>query len=146
MVLARLGVARAYIFFFNDEDEPQFHGSSGLTRHFKPKPSYFAVAHLLATLGDYRFDRVLHETPGGAYAYRFVHADGPAKAVVAVWSPTGAGKKGALDLDLEGYALAGVTKMPLSPRAAAGPALRPRGGRVRVPFDESPVFLRLERR
>ncbi|MEK7477671.1 MAG: hypothetical protein AAB152_18785 [Candidatus Coatesbacteria bacterium] len=146
MVLARLGVARAYIFFFNDEDEPQFHGSSGLTRHFKPKPSYHAVAHLLATLGDYRFDRVIREDSGKVYAYRFVHGDDPAKAVVAIWSPTGAGKKGTFDLDLEGHALAGVKKMHLSPRAAAGPALRPRGGRVLVPYDESPVFLRLERR
>jgi len=146
MVFARLGIARAYIFFFNDEDVPGLHAAAGLTRNFKPKPSFHAVAHLLKTLGDYRFDRVVREVPGEAYAYRFVHAAGPARSVIAVWSPTGSGKKGALDLDLEGAALLGVTKMPLSARNAAAPALAPRGGRVRVPYDESPVYLLLGHR
>jgi len=147
MVFARLGVARAYIFFFNDEDEPQFHGSSGLTRHFTPKPSYYAVAHLYRTLGEYRFEKVLREEPGKVYAYRFAHDDGR-RAVVAVWSPTGAGGHGMADIELDGYAVAGATRMPLGAKEAKPPALRVRGdrGRVRVPYDESPVYLRLEKR
>jgi serine/threonine-protein kinase ATR len=146
MVFAREGVARAYIFFFNDEDEPGFHAASGLTRKFKPKPSYHAVAHLYRTLGDYRFDRVLREKPGEVYAYLFTHADGPGRAVAAVWSPTGSGKKGILDLALEGYQIAGVTKMPVSERKAPVTQLQAKSGRVRVPYDESPVYLILERK
>jgi serine/threonine-protein kinase ATR len=145
MVFARLGVARAYIFFFNDEDEPSFHAASGLTRKFQPKPSYHAVAHLYRTLGDYRFDNILREEPGKVYAYRFAHADGPNRSVIAVWSPTGSGKKGFLDLALEGYQLVGVTKMPVSGKNATAPQLRAKSGRVRVPYDESPVYLMLER-
>jgi len=144
MVFAREGVARAYIFFFNDEDEPSFHAASGLTRKFQPKPSYHAVAHLYRTLGDYRFDSVLQETPGKVYAYRFVHASGLGKTVIAVWSPTGSKLKGTIDLDLEGCKLAGVTKMPVSGSAAPVPELRAKAGRVRVPYDESPVYLMLE--
>jgi len=146
MVFARMGVARAYIFFFNDEDAPQFHGSSGLTRHFVPKPAYHAVAHLYRTLGDFSFDRAIEETPGQVYAYRFVRANGPSHSIVAIWSPTGSGRTGVFDLDLGGLTLAGATKMPLAERPAAAPKLRPQGGRVRVPYDESPVYLQLERR
>ncbi|HEX3132109.1 MAG TPA: cellulase family glycosylhydrolase [Planctomycetota bacterium] len=46
LVFARLSVDKAYIYFFNDNDDPAFHGSSGVTRNWQPKPSYHAVAHL----------------------------------------------------------------------------------------------------
>ncbi len=144
MVFARLGVERAYIFFFNDEDEPKLHAGAGLTRKWAPKPSYHAVSHLLKTLGEYRFDRVLAETPGEVYAYRFVHGDDPQRAIVAVWSPTGSDRTGTFDLDLDGRTLGAVTKMPVSAKSVAAPKLKAVGGRVRIPIDESPVFVELK--
>jgi len=35
--------------FFNDKDEPQLHGASGITRNFKPKPSFHAIAIMKRT-------------------------------------------------------------------------------------------------
>ncbi len=61
LVFSKLSVARAYIYFFNDDDTPHVHGSSGLTRNFKPKPAFHAVAHLYKTLGDYRFARAIQD-------------------------------------------------------------------------------------
>ena len=69
MIFAALGVDRAYLFFFNDDDTPQVHGSSGLTRHFEPKPAYHAAKWLQRCLGDYRFARVLRDDPTECYAY-----------------------------------------------------------------------------
>lgn len=144
MVFARLGVERAYIFFFNDEDEPKLHAGAGLTRKWQPKPSYHAVSHLLGVLGDYRFDAVIEERVSEVYAYRFIHADDPKRAIVAVWSPTGSDRTGSFELSLEGRTLGAVTKMPLTAKAAAAPKLKPAKGRVRIPVDESPVFVELK--
>ncbi len=63
LVFSTMPVQRAYIYFFNDEDEPKLHASSGITRHFKPKPSYYALGHLQRVLGDYRFERILTNQP-----------------------------------------------------------------------------------
>lgn len=88
-LLARHGVDRAHVFFFDDKDEPQVHGSSGITRNFQPKPAFHALAWLQSSLGDYRFARVEREDAGECFAYEFVHATDPTKKVWAVWKPTG---------------------------------------------------------
>ena len=77
---------------FDDKDEPQIHGSSGLTRQGRPKPAFHAVAHLKKTLGDYRFRRVVEEKPSRNFVYEYVHGDDPRRRIWAVWSPTGTGK------------------------------------------------------
>ncbi len=64
LVFSAMPVERAYIYFFNDEDKASLHASSGLTRHFKPKPSFHAVRHLQQTLGDFRFSRIVNNDPG----------------------------------------------------------------------------------
>ena len=46
LLFAAMDVQRAYLYFFNDSDEPSFHAASGITRNFEPKPSFHAVAHL----------------------------------------------------------------------------------------------------
>jgi hypothetical protein len=89
LLLARHGVDRAHLFFFNDDDKPQVHGSSGLTRNFVPKPAFHSVAWLLKSLGDYRFSRVEREDAGDCYAYEFVHGQNPKDRVWAVWKPSG---------------------------------------------------------
>jgi serine/threonine-protein kinase ATR len=89
LLLARLGVDRAHLFFFNDDDAAQVHGSSGITRKFVPKPAFHALAWLQKSLGDYRFSRVEREDAGECYAYEFTHATDPKKRVWAVWRTTG---------------------------------------------------------
>ena len=41
-----------YLYYYDDNDEPQLHGSSGITRKFIPKPAYYAMAHLYAEEAD----------------------------------------------------------------------------------------------
>jgi len=83
-------VRRAYIYFYNDDDSPSVHGASGLTRHFVPKPSYWACKQLYELLGDYRFVRAVKQLPGDLFVYEFRPDAGSSRAIWAVWSPTGA--------------------------------------------------------
>lgn len=89
LLLARHRVDRAHMFFFNDDDAPSVHGSSGITRKFQPKPSFHAMAWLSKSLGDYRFARVEREDAAECYAYEFVHGQDPNRKVWAVWKPSG---------------------------------------------------------
>jgi hypothetical protein len=142
LLFSKLDVTRAYIFFFDDKDEPQIHGSSGLTRNGKPKPAFHAVAHLFKTLGDYRFARVIEEKPGEVYVYEFVHGDDSEKRIWAVWSPTGSGKKGKIDLKTRNLRLLGAERMPLvagQPTVEHPPTQK---YSISIEYDENPVFLR----
>jgi hypothetical protein len=96
----------------------------------------------LKTLGDYRFRRVLPETPGTVLVYEYVHGDDPKKRIWAVWSPTGSGKHGLVDLKTEGMKFSSAERMPLS--AGEAQAVHPAvgEGKISVEYDESPVFLR----
>ncbi len=140
LVFSAIDVDRAYIFWFNDNDEPHVHGSSGLTRNDQPKPAYHAVAHLYKTLGDYRFDGAIVQAAGDVYAYRYRHVDEPQRVIVAAWSPTGTDRR--VTRTIEAPPVDRAEAMPL----AAGPAPavqveNERPGRVRLEIGESPVFL-----
>jgi hypothetical protein len=88
LLFAKMGIDRAYLFWFNDEDLPQLHGSSGITRNYRPKPSYYALAHLQEVLGGYAFKRVIRENPSTYFHYRFVKP-GTKDTVDVVWKPQG---------------------------------------------------------
>ncbi len=118
LLFSALPVDRAYIYFFNDQDEPHVHGSSGLTRNFVPKPAFHALAHLQRTLGEYRFVRVVADRPGELAVYEFAHGTDPGKRVWAVWSPTGSGREAEVSLPVPAAAVARAERMPLR----AGPA------------------------
>ncbi|CAL1516745.1 cellulase family glycosylhydrolase [Chitinophaga sp. MM2321] len=90
LVFAARDVQRAYLYYYNDEDEAAFHAASGLTRNFKPKMSFWAVKQLYQTLGDYRFKRIVKRDKGELYVYEFEHGSDPKKLVWVAWSPTGA--------------------------------------------------------
>jgi hypothetical protein len=142
LLFAELGVARAYLFWFNDQDEPQVHGSSGLTRNYMPKPSFYAVAHLYATLGDYRFARLVVKKPGDLYVYEFHRGGDEKQRVWVAWSPTGSGRTCEAALPRPPGPIARAERMPLEAGPAeavtwrAGPE-----GTIRLPVSESPVYL-----
>jgi hypothetical protein len=94
LLFSKLDVSRAYIFGFDDKDEPQVHDSSGLTRNGRPKPAFHAVAPLFKTLGDYRFRRVVEEKPGEVFVYEYVLGGDANRRIWAEWSPTGTGRRG----------------------------------------------------
>ena len=141
LLFSKYDIARAYIFFFDDNDEPQIHGSSGLTRQGRPKPAFHAVAHLKKTLGDFRFGRVVAEKQANVFVYEYIHGSDPKKRIWAVWSPTGAGEQRRIELPVDGMTLLSAERTPLA--AGEPPGERPvvRAGRIAVECTESPLFL-----
>jgi hypothetical protein len=129
---------RAYLFWFNDEDQPSLHAASGLTRGYRPKPSYHAVAQLQRVLGAYRFDKVVRQTPE-AYVYQYRQGR---NIVWAAWSPTGTDR-------------VAVTKLPKGPGKVAGveslfPEEKPpvpkagKDGSLECTLSESPIYIRFK--
>lgn len=145
LVFSRRDITRAYIFFFDDNDEPHVHGSSGLTRKGQPKPAFHAVAHLQKTLGEYRFHKVQREDAAGAFVYEFVHGAQPTKRVWAIWSPTGSGKSGRITLRLDGSRIIRAERMPLAAGEVKTMSPAIRNGAVTIEFDECPTYLVLQK-
>lgn len=87
LAFAPMDINRAYLYYFNDEDEAAFHAASGLTRNFVPKMSFYAVKQFYNLLGDFRFARVVKKDAGQTYVYEFRSDAG--KKVWVAWSPTG---------------------------------------------------------
>lgn len=144
LLFSAMDVQRAYLYFFNDSDEPSFHAASGLTRNFEPKPSFHAVGHLYRSLADYRFHRVVIKQERESYAYEFVHATDPKKRIVVAWSPTGSGRTANLDLPLDRGRVVRAEKMPLTSGDAPQVDTTSKSGTTRVEISESPVYLWIE--
>ncbi len=86
-----MGVEKAFVYFFNDDDKYSFHAASGLTRNYQPKPAYHAVAWMLKNLRDYRFGRIVQASLTDGYIYEFLPEKPEAPVVLAVWRATGEG-------------------------------------------------------
>ena len=118
------------------------HASSGLTRHYQPKPSFHAVAHLFATLGDYRFERAVTEKPGELFVTAFRHGAKPDHSIWAAWSPTGTGRKAVTRIRVPGATLERAERMALGAKAPESVRLtHPNGGEIELEVSESPVYL-----
>ncbi len=134
LLTAALPVERAYLYWFNDKDEPQVHGSSGLTRNYVPKPSYHAAVWLQKELGAFRFTRVLKGGPD-VWAYEFTHETGGKKAV-AIWRAVGNPEPVAVP-ELAG----GVSRAEVMPLSAGEPkTVEVKDGKVTVGVDPVLVF------
>ena len=143
LVFSAMPVQRAYIYFFNDEDQPHLHASAGVTRHFEPKPSYYALTHLQRLLGEYRFQSVLINEPGRLRVQEY--RNGSKQIVWAVWSPTGNGNVFTTTLDSVPGRLMDAQHMPLTASPSSPPTAVPVGARqINVPVDESPLYLVFE--
>jgi len=141
LVFARIGLERAYVFFFDDKDEPHVHGSSGITREYKPKPSFYALAHLFQTLGEYRFERVLVEREGDLYVYDFRHGQDRRRGVRVAWSPTGSGRRLRAALPAPPGTIQWAQRMPLKEGPAESVSYNQSGGQITLDVDESPVYM-----
>lgn len=147
LVFSALPVERAYVYFFNDDDKPSVHASSGITRHFQPKPTYYALAHLQRTLGEYRFHSVITNELVRLRVQEYVQGQDARKVIWAVWLPSGEGKQLVATLkDVPGK-LMDSQRMPLAPRAniLTTPAKQGPDGRVELAVTESPVYLFFQR-
>jgi hypothetical protein len=138
LVFSAMPVERAYIYFFNDDDKPSLHASAGLTRHFKPKPSFHAVAHLHRSLGDYRFHSIIRNDSGvRVHEYRH-ESDG--KRVWVAWTPTHDGAPAKVSLANPPGRVVRAERMPL---ADTLPEVKPvaAGSTLEVEVSGSPLYL-----
>lgn len=89
LLFSAMDVQRAYLYYYDDDDEASVHAASGITRHFVPKTAFWAVKQLYQTLGDYRFNKIIKQDSGKAYVYEYIKGDDPAQVIWVAWSPTG---------------------------------------------------------
>ena len=139
-LFATRDLQRAYIYFFNDEDVPKLHNASGLTRNYEPKPSYYAVSHLLTSLGDFRFSRIVQQTPGESYVYEFAHESDDDIAVWVAWSPTGSDRSGTVEVEADGWRVQRGEQMPLSKEPPLSITSNVSGDKITFPISESPNY------
>lgn len=140
LVFSSMPVQRAYVFFFNDEDQPGLHASAGLTRHFKPKPSFHALAHLQQVLGDCRFEKIITSQPDKLRVQQYRNDAG--KIVWAVWSQTGEGKKFTATLDDLPGTVVNIQRMHMSSESPTTPAIPvAEDGKLVIEVDESPAYI-----
>jgi len=145
LVFSGLDVQKAFVYYYNDQDKPSFHASSGLTRNFVPKPAYWAMAHLYKTLGDYKFSRAAEQKPGDLYVYEYVNPQRPKEPILVAWLPTGAQAESPKTITLGGGQIVKAERMPLKEGPAETVALKANGNSVSVPLTESPLYIWLKR-
>ena len=147
-------VDRAYIYDYDDDDVAAFHQSSGLTRKFQPKMSFWAVRQLYEILGNYRLHRIVKHEPGNLFVYEFEHCSDKSKKIWVAWSPTGA-KTNQKDSYRPREATLTLNQLPGKPvhvftmATADGPALEPKwqqpgANSITLPITESPTYIIME--
>lgn len=141
-LFAKMGVEKAFVYFFNDSDEPKLHSASGLTRNFQPKPAYHSVAWMLRSLADYRFSRALRESMEDGYVFEFTPEKKEQPVILAVWHPTKEGVE--LKVDASGRKCVRAERMPLSKDAAEAVPVKTADGNLVFTGGEKPVLLWLE--
>jgi hypothetical protein len=144
LVFSAMAVDRAYMYFFDDKDEPSFHAASGITRNFQKKPSFYAMAHLYRALGEYRFSRAVLKKAGEVYAYEFVHGTDRKKKVLVVWSPTGSDRYATMDIPVGSAKVDHLEPMSLEDGDTAVVGVPVKAGMVSVQVGESPMYLWLQ--
>ncbi len=142
LVFSAMDVDRAYIFWFNDSDQPQIHGSSGLTRDYKPKPSFHAVAHLYKTLGDYRFTKTVEKRADDVYVYEFAKVSDPKERIWAIWSPDATDQAKQVELPAPSGKIQRIERMPMKEGAAdTVAAFMNSAGKLGVPVGGAPIYV-----
>jgi hypothetical protein len=143
LVFSTLPIGRAYIYFFNDEDQPKLHASAGITRHFQPKPSYYALSHLQRVLGEFRFRSILTNEPNRLRVQEY--RNGSKRIIWAVWSLTGDGREFTATLDNIPGNLVDAQRMPLTATSSARLTAEQVGAQqAKIQVDESPLYLVFE--
>lgn len=146
---ARMGVQRAYLYFWNDADEPAFHAASGIMRNNEPKMSFWALKQMQDMLGEYRFSRAIKQDAGELYVYEFVNGTNPKDVVWVAWLPTGAtdtaGTNPSREVTLE------VPAKPASAEAMATADGAPKAaqfeyadGKITITVSEAPTYLKMK--
>ena len=138
LLFSAMDIERAYMFWFNDTDKPQVHGSSGLTRDYHPKPSFHAVSHLYATLGDFHFSR--QTTLDTALVYEFSRDDSTQR-ILAIWLPSGSDRTRTIRIPLSGQTVSRIEQMPVDEGPATTIPIQVRDDELILPCAESVTYI-----
>ena len=146
LVFSAMPVDRAFVYFFNDEDQPGVHASSGVTRHFQPKPAFHALAQFQRLLGDCRFVSVVRQKEEAIRVQEY--RNNQQKVVWVVWCPTGDGKHIQVKLGGLPGRVSGAERMTLKP----GPPVREdfkgaeKDGTLELEVEEGALYLVMDER
>ena len=142
LVFAGMDVDRAYLYWFNDDDLPQLHASSGITRGYKPKPSFFALAHFNKTLGNTRFVRAIRQD-SRAYIYEF---RGSKDRIWVAWTPNDAKSDTTVQLPRPPGRILRAERMPLAEGNAPKVTWKVgKDGSIDVPLGAAPTYFWIKR-
>ncbi|MDB6136550.1 MAG: hypothetical protein JWM59_4793 [Verrucomicrobiales bacterium] len=144
LLFAEMGIDKAFTYFFNDDDTPQLHGASGLTRKYQPKPAFHASAWMLKSLGGHRFSKALKNSLEEGYAYEFTPEKAGDPVIIAAWHAT---KDSTLALPADGRKVLKAERMPLTPGDAETVTVSTKtdsGGEWSLPISEKPILLWVE--
>lgn len=139
-LFAQMGVDKAFVYFFNDKDEPSLHACSGLTRNFQPKPAFHSVAWMLRSLADYRFARAIRQSLDDGYVFEFTPGKAGDPVVWAVWHAT----KNEVPMALEtgGKKILRAERMPLEKDVVEKMAVESDGrGKISLAVGEKPCLI-----
>lgn len=142
---AERDVARAYIYFYDDNDGASVHAASGLTRNFEPKPSFWAVKHLYETLGEYRLNKIITKQTGKIHTYEFSHDTRRNFVIWVIWSPTGNGRTEEVTLHSLPGRLVKAESMPINKDQAPKSDCQRIGTGLKLTLTESPIYLTFEK-
>jgi serine/threonine-protein kinase ATR len=141
-IFARMPLDKAYIYFFNDSDEPAFHASSGITRNFQPKPAYHAIAHMQASLGEYRFHKTITNDAGALQVDEYQHGTEQKKIIWVTWLASGSDASKDVTLNKLPGKVSKAEHMPLTKdHSASAATFNANGNNVQLKISESPVYL-----
>jgi hypothetical protein len=121
-LFAEMGIDKAFVYFFNDDDKPSFHACSGITRNFQPKPSYHAIAWMLKHLADYRFSRAILKSEKEGCVFEFTPEKAGEPRILAVWHATSDGSK--ISVPVDGAKVIQAERMPLAKGAGEPVSLK----------------------
>lgn len=140
LLFAEMGVEKAFVYFFNDQDDPKLHACSGLTRNYEPKPAYHAVAWMLRALADHRFSRAIKQSPGDGYVHEFTPEKPEGPVILAAWHATS--NNVPLTIPADGLRILRAERMPLT-RGDAEPVQVDTSNATAftVPAGERPVLI-----
>ncbi|MCG9894763.1 MAG: hypothetical protein MH204_04750 [Fimbriimonadaceae bacterium] len=137
LAFASLPVDRAYMFWFDDDDEWGLHAASGLTRKGEPKPSFHAVSQLQSLLGNFRYAGMVVEEPDARIA-RFTGSEG--RIAWVAWSPTAGGKSKRVTVK-SGLRFLRSERFRMGPGEGLPVPITRRDGEITLTLTEDPAYL-----
>ncbi|HET6248644.1 MAG TPA: hypothetical protein VFE47_13160 [Tepidisphaeraceae bacterium] len=144
LVFSAMDIDRAYLYFFDDKDQAQLHGASGITRNYKPKPSFYAMSYLYKTLGDYHFVKAVSKKEGDLYCYEYAKAAPSKERAYVAWLANGDSKweMRSVHLGQEPREVYKIARMPMTndPEVPQVEVKR-EGDGVDVSVGPAPVFI-----